>query len=182
MGYLAQHSLFDQVPSLRADISLPDYVTCTLDDEEDDPAETTVNAWIGPGGTVSSTHTDPRHNLFCQVPSTMVPCAARSERASIRMFCLITVHDSTPNLFLRWWGRNTCASFREKKRRLCTRASLPSTTRQPSILTRRTSGGSLSSRQREASGPSLGLARVSASEETSSEGTGPQQQHLPFSH
>ena len=95
MGYLAQHSLFDQVPSLRADISLPDYVTCTLDDEEDDPAETTVNAWIGPGGTISSTHTDPRHNLFCQVLGTMVPRAARSEGASIRTFCFISVHDPT---------------------------------------------------------------------------------------
>jgi hypothetical protein len=74
-GYLAQHDLFAQVPSLRADISIPDYCYCT-------PApsphlthikatakleEPLLNAWFGPAGTVSPLHTDPYHNILAQV-------------------------------------------------------------------------------------------------------------------
>jgi hypothetical protein len=74
-GYLAQHDLFAQVPSLRADISIPDYCYC-------DPApslhlkhvkpvakleEPLLNAWFGPAGTVSPLHTDPYHNILSQV-------------------------------------------------------------------------------------------------------------------
>jgi [histone H3]-dimethyl/trimethyl-L-lysine36 demethylase len=58
--YLAQHALFDQIRCLRSDIIQPDY--CSLG--TDTP---TVNAWIGPGGTITPLHTDPHHNLLCQV-------------------------------------------------------------------------------------------------------------------
>lgn len=73
-GYLAQHDLFAQIPSLRADISIPDYCYC-------DPAPSSLthvkstqkleqpllNAWFGPAGTVSPLHTDPYHNVLAQV-------------------------------------------------------------------------------------------------------------------
>lgn len=74
-GYLAQHELFEQIPQLRRDILTPDY--CALDDDDDDGDDdddddheqqpVAVNAWFGPGGTVSPTHTDPYHNLLAQV-------------------------------------------------------------------------------------------------------------------
>ncbi|KAK9806685.1 hypothetical protein WJX73_008268 [Symbiochloris irregularis] len=61
LGYLAQHALFDQIPALAADIRQPEY--CCLG-EDDTPM---VNAWFGPAGTVTPLHTDPHHNLLCQV-------------------------------------------------------------------------------------------------------------------
>jgi hypothetical protein len=71
-GYLAQHQLFDQIPSLRHDICVPDY--CLLRDESridttptSPPRDPMVNAWFGPSGTLSPLHTDPYNNLFCQV-------------------------------------------------------------------------------------------------------------------
>jgi lysine-specific demethylase 8 len=78
IGYLAQHDLFTQIPSLRNDISIPDY--CYTDPPP--PAlgtplankppmpkleEPILNAWFGPAGTVSPLHTDPYHNVLCQV-------------------------------------------------------------------------------------------------------------------
>lgn len=73
-GYLAQHDLFSQIPSLRADISIPDLCYC-------DPApnplphikdilkleDPLLNAWFGPKGTISPLHTDPYHNILAQV-------------------------------------------------------------------------------------------------------------------
>lgn len=61
VGYLAQHSLLDQIPALAADICTPDY--CTLGEGK----MQSVNAWLGPAGTVTPLHHDPHHNLLAQV-------------------------------------------------------------------------------------------------------------------
>ena len=72
-GYLAQHDLLSQIPSLRSDILIPDYCYCTTPSTgataESIPLtdEPFMNAWLGPGGTISPLHTDPYHNIFCQV-------------------------------------------------------------------------------------------------------------------
>jgi hypothetical protein len=80
-GYLAQHDLLTQIPSLRADISIPDYcyssppspppphpltssVTKPLTPILEEPL---LNAWFGPANTVSPLHTDPYHNILSQV-------------------------------------------------------------------------------------------------------------------
>lgn len=76
VGYLAQHDLFSQIPSLRNDISVPDY--CYTDPPPSSPikagkdpppklSEPLLNAWFGPAGTVSPLHTDPYYNILCQV-------------------------------------------------------------------------------------------------------------------
>ena len=77
IGYLAQHDLFSQIPSLRNDISIPDY--CYTDPPPPPPGtplaskaipqldEPLLNAWFGPAGTISPLHTDPYHNILCQV-------------------------------------------------------------------------------------------------------------------
>ncbi|KAL9611417.1 MAG: hypothetical protein Q9167_003923 [Letrouitia subvulpina] len=78
IGYLAQHDLFAQIPSLRNDISIPDFCYATLPSQiamqsgsqNDAPSqleEPLLNAWFGPAGTVSPLHTDPYHNILCQV-------------------------------------------------------------------------------------------------------------------
>lgn len=78
IGYLAQYDLFSQIPSLRNDISIPDYcfseppprsVADGATGKELPPKlpEPLLNAWLGPAGTVSPLHTDPYHNILCQV-------------------------------------------------------------------------------------------------------------------
>ncbi|PWN53072.1 Clavaminate synthase-like protein, partial [Violaceomyces palustris] len=79
--YLAQHSLLNQFPQLSKDMMLPDFVfSCPPPpdpnefpdyrppvDEESGSEDVVVNAWLGPGGTVSPPHTDPYYNCFVQV-------------------------------------------------------------------------------------------------------------------
>jgi len=75
IGYLAQHDLFSQIPSLRNDISIPDYCytnppPVSKDIIKEPPShlsEPLLNAWFGPAGTVSPLHTDPYYNFLCQV-------------------------------------------------------------------------------------------------------------------
>lgn len=59
-AYLAQHALLDQVPALRADVMVPDYVCLGGGDL------VAINVWLGPAGTLTPLHTDPHHNLLCQ--------------------------------------------------------------------------------------------------------------------
>lgn len=79
MGYLAQHDLFSQIPALRNDIAIPDYCY-TTPPPSNFPGSVTgsrlpplqleeplLNAWFGPAGTISPLHTDPYHNILCQV-------------------------------------------------------------------------------------------------------------------
>lgn len=76
IGYLAQHDLFAQIPALRNDICVPDYCYITpppplshIQKGRTPPplSEPLLNAWLGPAGTVSPLHTDPYHNILCQV-------------------------------------------------------------------------------------------------------------------
>lgn len=78
-GYLAQHNLFSQIPSLRQDIAVPDYCyTSPPPAHKSSPLaekhsrlpqldEPLLNAWFGPAGTISPLHTDPYHNILAQV-------------------------------------------------------------------------------------------------------------------
>jgi lysine-specific demethylase 8 len=78
-GYLAQHDLFAQIPSLREDIAIPDYCftspppphySSPLAEKHSRLAqldEPLLNAWFGPAGTISPLHTDPYHNILSQV-------------------------------------------------------------------------------------------------------------------
>ena len=77
IGYLGQHNLFHQIPRLQRDIQTPDY--CYTTPPESSPAsrlglpfvppvdEPQKNIWLGPKGTRTPLHTDPYHNIFCQV-------------------------------------------------------------------------------------------------------------------
>ncbi|CAD5229708.1 unnamed protein product [Bursaphelenchus okinawaensis] len=62
LGYMAQHRLLDQVPSLLKDVIVPDYCWMVPYTEPEN-----INCFIGPANTVSPLHTDPRHNFFFQV-------------------------------------------------------------------------------------------------------------------
>jgi hypothetical protein len=77
IGYLGQHNLFHQIPTLQQDIRTPDY--CYTAPPEATPSsrlglppvppvdEPQKNVWLGPKGTRTPLHTDPYHNIFCQV-------------------------------------------------------------------------------------------------------------------
>ena len=70
--YLAQHDLFRQLPQLEDDILIPDYLytappaPADLPDYAPPATETgySLNAWLGPAGTMSPAHTDPYYNCF----------------------------------------------------------------------------------------------------------------------
>lgn len=78
-GYLAQHDLFTQIPSLKNDISTPDFCFTVPPAATGAAAQTAgvnetiqltdplVNAWLGPAGTKTPLHTDAYHNILCQV-------------------------------------------------------------------------------------------------------------------
>ena len=75
IGYLAQHEIFSQVPELRAAIMTPDFCALLRPDEEHEATgEPVLNAWLGPGGTVSPLHFDPCHNLLAQVVGSKKVC------------------------------------------------------------------------------------------------------------
>jgi Cupin-like domain len=56
IAYLAQHSLFEQIPSLVEDFSAPDYCPGA--------ADLVVNSWFGTAGTITRLHYDSYNNLF----------------------------------------------------------------------------------------------------------------------
>ncbi|CAK4034205.1 Hypothetical predicted protein [Lecanosticta acicola] len=78
-GYLAQHDLFAQIPALRNDIQIPDYCYTHPPRARGAAAHTAglattkklteplLHAWLGPKGTKTPLHTDPYHNILCQV-------------------------------------------------------------------------------------------------------------------
>ncbi|XP_062196164.1 lysine-specific demethylase JMJ30-like isoform X3 [Phragmites australis] len=61
LTYLAQHPLFDQIKELREDITVPEYCYAGGGELQ------SLNAWLGPHGTVTPLHHDPHHNLVAQV-------------------------------------------------------------------------------------------------------------------
>ncbi|KAL2130622.1 hypothetical protein VTI74DRAFT_6149 [Chaetomium olivicolor] len=73
-GYLAQHPLLAQLPSLSRDILIPDLCYTAPPRHPTDPSQDQpeleapqLNAWLGPPGTITPLHTDPYHNLLAQV-------------------------------------------------------------------------------------------------------------------
>ena len=58
IGYLAQHPLFEQLPNLRRDFSVPP--CCSVGSLQH------VNAWLGPAGTVTPLHFDSYDNVLTQ--------------------------------------------------------------------------------------------------------------------
>ncbi|KAM0197664.1 hypothetical protein ACHAPA_002681 [Fusarium lateritium] len=76
-GYLAQHNLFQQIPSLRNDICIPDFCWTDVPPHPTTPSLNQplvdmpqLNAWFGPARTITPLHTDGYHNLLCQVVGT----------------------------------------------------------------------------------------------------------------
>lgn len=77
VGYLAQHDLFQQIPSLRNDITIPDFCWASVPGHSTDATANKpkldypqLNAWFGPARTITPLHTDGYQNLLCQVVGT----------------------------------------------------------------------------------------------------------------
>ncbi|KAL5614919.1 hypothetical protein BROUX41_004996 [Berkeleyomyces rouxiae] len=68
-GYLAQHDLLAQVPSLRSDVGIPDlcWAEPSLPSSLHTHSDPRLNAWFGPPGTITPLHTDSTHNILVQV-------------------------------------------------------------------------------------------------------------------
>ena len=70
IGYVAQHSLFEQIPMLLKDFDVPVYCTLygdSINRSSVDEHLKAILAWLGPPGTISPLHTDPHHNILAQV-------------------------------------------------------------------------------------------------------------------
>ena len=65
IGYLAQHHLFDQFPSLKEDFDIPPY--CKVSQEGQDMDHVKMNAWFGTQDTVTSLHFDSYDNFLTQI-------------------------------------------------------------------------------------------------------------------
>ncbi|EGG03103.1 uncharacterized protein MELLADRAFT_78659 [Melampsora larici-populina 98AG31] len=106
--YLAQYDLFQQFPTLRHDISIPEYVDCEIPEIHGQPrlrpsAEDglILNAWLGPGGTVSPAHVDPYYNCYAQIVGQKFVWVA-SPKFQSEMYPFgsssVLAGESTPNL------------------------------------------------------------------------------------
>ena len=58
IGYISQHSLLHQLPSLQHRFTVPQFCFGRV---------SAVNAWLGTQGTITHLHTDDAENLLCQV-------------------------------------------------------------------------------------------------------------------
>jgi len=66
VAYLAQHSIFEQLPELAQDISDPEVWADGYERR---------NIWMGTRGTITPLHFDSLDNLFCQVAGAIAALA-----------------------------------------------------------------------------------------------------------
>lgn len=65
VAYLAQHQLIEQISSLSADFTPPEYCRKSLE---------RINVWMGTGGTITPCHFDTYDNLLGQVRASYFVC------------------------------------------------------------------------------------------------------------
>lgn len=82
--YLAQNNLLNQLPKLKEDLEIPDFILNLNSNPE-------INCWFGPTGTISPKHKDPQHNLYCQI-------------SGIKMFKLGFFEDNNQNQDFTWFS------------------------------------------------------------------------------